>query len=112
MHDSIQYYVDKVQLNGFGARPIEYTIIRQEVQKRAIDLQFRFKAINFGKLNKNGKRALRGVYRFFAKGFQPPIRQSDFEFMEYKTKGEWLAAYMRYLVNHTTVSSQARHDIS
>jgi hypothetical protein len=77
-----------------------------------VDLQSSFKALDFKKLDSRGKKALHGVYRFFAEEFQPSIHLSGFEFMEYKTKGEWLTAYLRYLEKHTEVSPQARRDIS
>jgi hypothetical protein len=112
LYHSVQYYVDKVYLNGFGAKSVEYIIIRQEVRRRTIDLQSTFRAIKLEKLDKKGQKALRGVYKFFAKEFQPPIHLSNFNFMEYKTKGEWLTAYFRYLLKHAAVSSQAKHDIS
>ena len=41
-----------------------------------------FKRINCGKMNKEEQRALGGVYRFFAKDFQPPIHLSDFGVQE------------------------------
>jgi hypothetical protein len=112
LYRSIQYYVDKVYLNGYGAKPIEYIVAPQEKRRRMIDLRSTFKAIDFKRLDNMGKKALRGVYRFFAEEFQPSIHLPGFEFMEYKTKGEWLTAYLRYLVKHTTVSPQARRDIS
>jgi hypothetical protein len=112
LYRSIQYYVDKVYQNGFGAKPTEYIIVRQKEQRRVIDLQSTFKAIDFKKLDSQGQKALHGVYRFFAEEFQAPIHLSDFESMEYKTKGEWLTAYLRYLVKHQAVSPEARRDIS
>ncbi|XP_069698913.1 uncharacterized protein [Periplaneta americana] len=109
---AIEYYSDKVYLNGFGAKSVEYIIIKQEVQRRTINLQSAFKAINLNELDFKGEKALRGVYRFFAKEFQPPLHLSNFEFMKYITKGEWLTAYFRYLVNHPAVSDHAKLDIS
>lgn len=111
LYRSVQYYVDKVYLNGFGAKSVEYIVIRQEVRRRTIDLQSTFRAIDIGKLDKEGQKALRGVYKFFAKEFQPPIHLANFDLMEYKTKGRWLTAYFRYLLKHRAVSSQAKLDI-
>jgi hypothetical protein len=77
-----------------------------------IDLQHAFKAIDFRNLDRRDKKTLLGVYRFLTQDFQSPVDLSGFEFMEYKTEGKWLTAYLRYLPKHAAVSPEARRDIN
>ena len=111
LHEAMQYYADKVYLDGFGAKSIEYTIIRQTVTRRTVNLQSTFEAIDTKNLDKEGKKALRGMYKFFGKEFEPPIHMSNFEIMDYKTKGEWLQAFLKYLIKHPAVSQSAKKSL-
>ena len=111
LYEAITYYFNKVYLDGFGAKSIEYTIVRQITRRITINLQATFQAIDTINLDKAAKEALKDVYTFFGKEFDPPIHISDFDIMDYNTKGEWLQAFFKHLIRHPAVSNESKKNL-
>lgn len=102
----IQYYVDRVLLQGFGAQPIEYVIATHTTTTTAVvDLTSTFAALDTNRFDANAKTAFDNMVKYFTQG----NRFQGFNFKKYQTKGAFLKALFEFIMESNDTSESMKN---
>lgn len=109
---ALRYYKDKVMLVNMGALPIMWMWVRVYVVKAEVKLSDMIQnTLNFDKLSYQEKLAYNNFVTYLAEN--PHFLQNNdyFAFEKYKTQGEFVKAFLKYLLKKQQISSHIKRDV-
>lgn len=109
---ALRYYKDKVMFSDMGALPIIWMWVRVYVVKAEVKLGDMIqKTLNFEKLPYQEKLAYNNLITYLAENPHFLQNNEDFAFEKYRTQGEFVKAFFKYLLKKPRVSDHIKKNI-
>lgn len=109
---AFRYYKDKVMFNDTGALPIIWMWVQVYVVKTEVRLGDMIRnTLNFDKLPYQEKLAYNNLITYLAKNQHLLDNSQDFAIEKYKTQGEFVKAFFKYLLKKLNISDHIKQNI-
>ncbi|XP_011138137.2 uncharacterized protein LOC105182425 [Harpegnathos saltator] len=109
---ALKYYKDKVMISDMGALPIIWMWVQVYVVKAEVKLGDMIqKTLDFDRLPYQEKLAYNNLVTYLAENPHFLQNNEDFAFEKYKTQGEFVKAFLKYLLKKAQVSDHIKKNI-
>lgn len=109
---AFRYYKDNVMLSDMGALPVIWMWVQVYVVKAEVKLGDMIqKTLNFDKLPYQEKLAYNNLVTYLTENPHFLQNNEDFAFEKYKTQGEFVKAFLRYLLKKSGVNDHIKTNI-
>ncbi|XP_032682894.1 uncharacterized protein LOC116849646 [Odontomachus brunneus] len=109
---ALKYYKDKVMFSDMGALPVMWMWVHVYVVKAEVKLGDMIqKTLDFEKLPYQEKLAYNNLVTYLAENPHFLQNNEDFAFEKYKTQGEFVKAFFRYLLKKSRVNDHIKKNI-